>query len=524
MKCKRLNEVIELLQPAWQKEPELNLMQFLQKLAKESGFDGDLADLSDDILIYHLKMRDSAKDAVIPGIQKDYEEDFKTALLRARGVIKDYENRVYQFQDEDRQRFVVKFYRPERWSAQQIQEEHQFAHDLLVDDVPVAAPIKFNNQTLLTHEGFYYAVFPSLGGRQFEADNIDQMEWVARYLGRIHQTGRKTEFTVRPTIGIHEYLTEPRQIFETSALIPAALKDDFLNATDKLIAAVKTCWRDDISVLRLHGDCHAGNILWRDGPLFVDLDDARMGPAVQDLWMLLNGDKAEQRMQLETIIEAYEEFSPFNSDEIALIEPLRAMRFVYYLACASAAQFTDGKQFITLEKPVAGEPQVLEFFSFYCPHCYQFEEVLHVSDNVKKKLPEGTKMTKYHVEFLGPLGKDLTQAWAVAMALGVEDKITAPMFEAVQKTQTVQTTADIRKVFVDAGVKGEEYDAAWNSFVVKSLVAQQEKAAADLQLQGVPAMFVNGKYQLNMQGMDTSSMDIFVQQYADTVKYLVEKK
>ncbi|ENZ4141553.1 serine/threonine protein kinase [Enterobacter ludwigii] len=243
-----------------------------------------------------------------------------------------YENRVYQFQDEDRQRFVVKFYRPQRWSAEQIQEEHQFSHDLLNDDVPVAAPLKFNNQTLLTHEGFYYAVFPSLGGRQFEADNIDQMEWVARYLGRIHQTGRKEDFIARPTIGIHEYLLEPRQVFETSALIPKALKDNFLNATDKLIDAVKICWRDDISVLRLHGDCHAGNILWRDGPLFVDLDDARMGPAVQDLWMLLNGDKAEQRMQLETIIEAYEEFSPFNSDEIVLIEPLRAMRFVYYLA------------------------------------------------------------------------------------------------------------------------------------------------------------------------------------------------
>lgn len=243
-----------------------------------------------------------------------------------------YENRVYQFQDEDRQRYVVKFYRPERWSAEQIQEEHQFAHDLLDDYVPVAAPLKFNNQTLLTHEGYYYAVFPSLGGRQFEADNIDQMEWVARYLGRIHQTGRKKAFIARPTMGIQEYLLEPRTLFETSAMIPAALKDDFLNATDKLIAAVKTCWRDDISVLRLHGDCHAGNILWRDGPLFVDLDDARMGPAVQDLWMLLNGDKAEQRMQLETIIEAYEEFSPFNSDEIALIEPLRAMRFVYYLA------------------------------------------------------------------------------------------------------------------------------------------------------------------------------------------------
>ena len=112
----------------------------------------------------------------------------------------------------------------------------------------------------------------------------------------------------------------------------------------------------------------------------------------------------------------------------------------------------------------------------------------------------------------------------MAIALGVEDKITAPMFEAVQKTQTVQNVADIRKVFVDAGVKGEDYDAAWNSFVVKSLVAQQEKAAADLQLQGVPAIFINGKYQLNPQGMDTSSMDIFVQQYADTVRQLVEKK
>ncbi len=190
---------------------------------------------------------------------------------------------------------------------------------------------------------------------------------------------------------------------------------------------------------------------------------------------------------------------------------------------ASAAQFTNGQQYITLDKPVQGEPQVMEFFSFYCPHCYQFEHVLHVSDSVKKRLPEGTKLTRYHVEFLGPLGKEMTQAWAVAMALGVEDKISGPMFEAVQKTQTVQTVADIRKVFIDAGVKPEEYDAAWNSFVVKSLVAQQEKAAADVQLQGVPAMYVNGKYMLNPQGMDTSNMDAFVQQYADTVSYLVKQ-
>lgn len=191
---------------------------------------------------------------------------------------------------------------------------------------------------------------------------------------------------------------------------------------------------------------------------------------------------------------------------------------------ASAAQFSDGTQYVTLDKPVTGEPQVLEFFSFYCPHCYQFEEIYHVSDAVKKALPEGTKMTKYHVEFLGPLGKQLTQAWAVAMALGVEDKITQPMFEAIQKTQSVQTPDDIRKVFIKAGVSAEDYDSALNSFVVKSLVVQQEKAAEDLQLRGVPAIFVNGKYMVKNEGLDTSSMEVYVKQFAEVVKFLSEQK
>ncbi|CNJ17930.1 MULTISPECIES: thiol:disulfide interchange protein DsbA [Yersinia] len=190
----------------------------------------------------------------------------------------------------------------------------------------------------------------------------------------------------------------------------------------------------------------------------------------------------------------------------------------------SAAQFTDGTQYQTLNKPVTGEPQVLEFFSFYCPHCYQFEEIYHVPQTVKKALPEGVKMTRYHVEFLGPLGKELTQAWAVAMALGVEEKVTPLMFEGVQKTQTVQTPDDIRNVFIKAGVSGEDYDAALNSFVVKSLVVQQQKAAEDLQLRGVPAMFVNGKYMIKNDGIDTSSMDNYVKQYADVVKFLLTQK
>ncbi|WP_313482168.1 serine/threonine protein kinase [Atlantibacter hermannii] len=243
-----------------------------------------------------------------------------------------YENRVYQFQDEDRKRYVVKFYRPLRWSNAQILEEHEFALELAANEIPLAAPLLLNGTTLPEYQGFRFAVFPSLGGRQYETDNLDQMEWVGRYLGRIHQVGRSILFQHRPTIGIDEYLNEPRALLETSSLIPSALKHTFLSATDTLIDAVSSRWDNRADTLRLHGDCHPGNILWRDGPLFVDLDDARNGPAVQDLWMLLNGDRAEQRIQLETIIEAYEEFTPFNLSELTLIEPLRAMRMVYYLA------------------------------------------------------------------------------------------------------------------------------------------------------------------------------------------------
>jgi thiol:disulfide interchange protein DsbA len=196
---------------------------------------------------------------------------------------------------------------------------------------------------------------------------------------------------------------------------------------------------------------------------------------------------------------------------------------LFMAVSASAAQFTDGKQYTTVPHPVTGEPQVLEFFSFYCPHCYEFEQGWHISNQVIKNLPQGVKYTKYHVDFLGPLGKQLTQAWAVAMALGVEDKVSPLMFEAVQKQQTVQSESDIRNVFIQAGVKGEDYDAAINSFVVKSLVVQQEKAAADLDLKGVPSIFVNGKYMINNGGLDTSSMDIYTKQFSDVVNFLITK-
>lgn len=171
-----------------------------------------------------------------------------------------------------------------------------------------------------------------MGGRQFEVDNYDQLEAVGRYLGRIHKVGSRTHFQHRPTIGIDEYMLQPRKLLQESQFIPLHLENAFFNDLDMLIQAVSQQWKGVDTSLRLHGDCHPGNILWRDGPMFVDLDDCRNGPAVQDIWMLLNGERADKLAQLDTILESYQEFSDFNQSELKLIEPLRGLRMVHYMA------------------------------------------------------------------------------------------------------------------------------------------------------------------------------------------------
>ncbi|HAS6073642.1 serine/threonine protein kinase [Vibrio vulnificus] len=243
-----------------------------------------------------------------------------------------YENRVYQFTDEERRRFVVKFYRPERWTPAQIVEEHQFTQELVENDIPVAAPVNINGATLHHYQGYQFALFNSVGGRQFEVDNLDQLEWVGRFLGRIHQVGAKQRFQHRPSIGLDEYLYQPRALLQQCNMIPMHLENSFFQDLDRLIAAIEAQWPKNTQSIRLHGDCHPGNILWRDGPMFVDLDDARNGPAVQDLWMLLNGDRQEKLMQLDILLESYGEFSDFSHQELKLIEPLRGLRMVHYMA------------------------------------------------------------------------------------------------------------------------------------------------------------------------------------------------
>lgn len=193
---------------------------------------------------------------------------------------------------------------------------------------------------------------------------------------------------------------------------------------------------------------------------------------------------------------------------------------------ASAAPYSEGQQYSAIKQTVAGQPEVVEFFSFFCPHCYQFEHVWHVSAEVKKELPANTKYVKYHVDFLGgDFAPAVSQAWAVAVALGVEDKVSDAIFDGIQKTQTITDPASLKATFVKAaGITPEAYDAAWNSFAVKAFVAQQQKAAADFQIQGVPAVYVNGKYLINNGGLDTSSMENYKLDYANAVKFLVNKK
>lgn len=190
----------------------------------------------------------------------------------------------------------------------------------------------------------------------------------------------------------------------------------------------------------------------------------------------------------------------------------------------SAASLTEGKQYNSLSKPVENAPDVVEFFSFYCPHCYQFSEVYKVNSTVEKNVPENTKVVRYHVDFLGKYGKDLTRAWAVAMALGVEDQVSPALFKAVQENQSINSVEDIRTTFINAGVKAEDYDSAINSFVVNSLVSQQENALADYQINGVPAMIINGKYKIRNDKIDAKSPEEYAKAYSDIVNELLAKK
>lgn len=271
----------------------------------------------------------------------DLTPDFILDAIETTGIrvesgllaLNSYENRVYQFMDEDRKRYVVKFYRPQRWSSAQIQEEHDFALELQSHDIPLVAPLTFQGKTLHQAAGYQFTLFPSAGGRQFEVDNLDQLEWMGRFIGRIHAVASAKAFSYRAELTVATHLQQPLAILKKSELVPTHLHSPFFTILQQVVTlAEKQFEQVSFNALRLHGDCHPGNILWRDGPTFVDLDDCRNGPAIQDLWMMLSGDRQQQLLQLDTLVAAYEEFFDFEHQQLQLIEPLRAMRMIHYMA------------------------------------------------------------------------------------------------------------------------------------------------------------------------------------------------
>jgi Ser/Thr protein kinase RdoA (MazF antagonist) len=250
-------------------------------------------------------------------------------------ALNSYENRVYQIGMEDGAPLVAKFYRPERWTDAAILEEHRFVESLFDREIPVVPARLIASQTLHEYNGFRFSIFDRHGGRAPELDQPGTREWMGRFIGRIHAVGALSSYRQRPALDIHSFGVEPVEYLLTNDFIPPELLEVYRGVAALALDGVKRCFdrAGEVKSLQLHGDCHPGNVLWTDqGPHFVDFDDSRMGPAIQDLWMLLSGDRAEQTRQFAGLLTGYEDFFEFNPREIHLLEALRTLRLIHYSA------------------------------------------------------------------------------------------------------------------------------------------------------------------------------------------------
>lgn len=248
-------------------------------------------------------------------------------------ALNSYENRVYQMGIEEGPPLVVKFYRPERWSDAAILEEHAFVQELVEREIPVVPALVLGGKTLHNFEGFRFSVFPRRGGRAPELEDSNTLEWMGRFLGRIHAIGALKPYQHRPELNIETFGVAPRDFLLAHGFIPADLDAAYRSVAEQALDGVRHCFEraGKVQTLRLHGDCHAGNVLWTDGgPHFVDFDDSRTAPAVQDLWMLLSGERADMTRQLSDVLAGYEDFYEFDPRELHLIEALRTLRLIHY--------------------------------------------------------------------------------------------------------------------------------------------------------------------------------------------------
>ncbi len=249
-------------------------------------------------------------------------------------ALNSYENRVYQIGIEDDEPLIAKFYRPGRWSPAQIDEEHLFTVELAESDLSVVAPLNLSGKTRFQFEGFEIALFPRRGGRAPAVDDLDCLEILGRFIARLHNIGNAGKFYDRPAISIEEYGHASREWLLTNDFLPEELREAYDSVTESILRLISEKFElADAKSFRIHCDCHMGNVLWRDDqPHFVDFDDARTGPAVQDLWMLLSGDELAQAQQMNSILKGYRDFRDFNPSELLLIEPLRTLRMMYHAA------------------------------------------------------------------------------------------------------------------------------------------------------------------------------------------------
>lgn len=250
-------------------------------------------------------------------------------------ALNSYENRVYQVGIENDKPMIAKFYRPHRWSSEAILEEHQFANELISHDIPIVAPWKNKSgKTLHEFEHYRFALFPRWGGRALDLNDLEKLEWIGRLVGRIHAIGSTHPFKHRPAINVQTHGYYAYHYLIKTDFIPTYLKRDYCQITETLLQKIDSQFKNtNPKYLRVHGDIHAGNILWDNlGPHIVDLDDAVMGPAVQDIWMLLSGDLEESSFQLELILKGYQQFYDFDLQSLTLIESLRSLRQIQYSA------------------------------------------------------------------------------------------------------------------------------------------------------------------------------------------------
>jgi Ser/Thr protein kinase RdoA (MazF antagonist) len=252
-------------------------------------------------------------------------------------ALNSYENRVYQAGLEDQSFIVVKFYRPERWSDSAIAEEHQFTQTLFDEELSVVTPVALTTtaagrQTVFQHGGFRFAVFARQGGHPPNLENLDDLEVLSRTIARMHAVGARQPFEHRPQINVQRFGHDSRNFLLENNFLPPEMEAAYATVSEHLLQRIEPLMIN-VPNVRIHGDCHMGNILWRDDvPHFVDFDDCMMGPPIQDLWMLLSGERYDQTGQLATVLDAYNDFFSFDVATLGLIEPLRTLRIMHHAA------------------------------------------------------------------------------------------------------------------------------------------------------------------------------------------------